>query len=120
LKGWEFGNNQRMACANISGRYYGIQGSCPRCAFDLWKGTLVLDNDDDKDKTTTLPPRIACPTCATTYSLITGKHGPAIKRSGLAGFVGGLALTATIQDAAKDAKVYTIAVEQDRIFCRER
>jgi len=104
-----------MACANIGGRFYGIQGACPRCAFDLWKGTIVTDEAFGLDI-----PRVACPTCSTTFSLTTGKHGPPLKRSGLAGFVGGLALTATVQDSAKDAKVYTIATEQDRIFCRER
>jgi nitrite reductase/ring-hydroxylating ferredoxin subunit len=104
-----------MACANIGGRFYGIQGACPRCAFDLWKGTIVTDEAFGSDI-----PRVACPTCSTTFSLTTGKHGSPRKRSGLAGFVGGLALTATVQDSAKDAKVYTIATEQDRIFCRER
>jgi len=116
VKGWEFGGGQRIACANIDGNLYAIQGDCPRCAFDLYKGDSVTDEAFDD------LPRLACPTCATTFSLRTGKHGPALKRTGLAGFVGRLAKTATISEASADAKAYIITREEDagRVFMKER
>lgn len=117
VKGWEFGKNQQIACANVDGKYYAIQGKCPRCAFDLFKGDIVTDEAFGKDI-----PRLACPTCATTYSLRTGVHGPALKRKGLAGFVGGLTKTATINEAAVNAKCFVITrdFENGRVFCRDQ
>ena len=29
IKGWEFGEGQRMACANVAGSFYAVQGDCP-------------------------------------------------------------------------------------------
>jgi len=120
VKGWEFGANKRLACANVEDNFYVVQGECPRCGFDLFKGDIVTDpafGDNPSDL-----PRIACPTCATTFSLRTGKHGPALKRTGLAGFVGGLAKTATVNDASADAKSFMITIDQDsgRVFLKER
>lgn len=67
-------------------------------------------------------PRIACPTCATTYGLRSGQPGPRIKRKGLQAFVGNLAKTATETDAGKNAKVFAITRDEDtaRVFCREK
>ncbi len=120
VKGWEFGAKQRLACANVDGNFYVVQGECPRCGFDLFKGDIVTDpafGDTPSDL-----PRIACPTCSTTFSLRTGKHGPALKRTGLAGFVGGLAKTATVNDASADAKSFMITIDQDsaRVFLKEK
>eukprot|EP00568_Trieres_chinensis_P010560 CAMPEP_0183306904 /NCGR_PEP_ID=MMETSP0160_2-20130417/15289_1 /TAXON_ID=2839 ORGANISM="Odontella Sinensis, Strain Grunow 1884" /NCGR_SAMPLE_ID=MMETSP0160_2 /ASSEMBLY_ACC=CAM_ASM_000250 /LENGTH=178 /DNA_ID=CAMNT_0025470383 /DNA_START=129 /DNA_END=665 /DNA_ORIENTATION=- len=117
IKGWEFGNNQRMACANVDGKFYAVQGACPRCAFDLFRGTIVTDEAFGPDV-----PRVACPTCATTFSLRTGTHGPPLKQKGLAAFVGNLAKTATIDDASKDAKAYIITRDEEtgQVFCKER
>lgn len=110
-----------MACCNVNGRYFAIQGECPRCAFDLWKGDLIADDDaawEDLDL-----PRVSCPTCSTTYSMRTGKYGPPLKRKGLQAFVSGLAKSATVNDAAKDAKAFVITVDSDeegdtRVYCR--
>ena len=66
IKGWEFGEKQRLACANVDGSFYVVQGECPRCAFDLFKGDIVTDPAFE-DKPGDLP-RIACPTCSTTFS----------------------------------------------------
>ena len=116
VKGWEFGENQRVACANVDGNFYAVQGTCPRCGFDLFKGDIVTSEAFED------LPRIACPTCATTYGLKTGKHGAALKRTGLAGFVGGLAKTATVKDLQVDAKAFMITREKEtgRVFMRER
>lgn len=66
-------------------------------------------------------PRIACPTCSTTYAMSNGKKGPPLKRTGLQAFVGNLAKTSTIDDANKDAKAYVITRDEDgRVYCRER
>ncbi len=67
-------------------------------------------------------PRVACPTCATTYSLRTGKFGPELKQTGLAGFVSTWAKTATINNASQDVVAYVITRDEDggRVFCRER
>jgi nitrite reductase/ring-hydroxylating ferredoxin subunit len=98
----------------VNGRYYAIQGECPRCAFDLWKGDLITKDSDVWEDL----PRVACPTCATTYSMRTGTYGPPIKRTGLQGFVSGLAKSATSQDANKNAKSYVITVDEDgTIYC---
>jgi nitrite reductase/ring-hydroxylating ferredoxin subunit len=116
IKGWEFGEGFRMACANVNGKFYALQGDCPRCAFDLWKGDLIADDPAWEDC-----PRVACPTCATTFSFRTGKKGPALKRTGLAGIVGGLAKTATQLDEYKDAKAFIITRDEDgRVYAKER
>eukprot|EP00980_Cylindrotheca_fusiformis_P018822 scaffold6276_cov138-Cylindrotheca_fusiformis.AAC.9 len=116
IKGWEFGNGQRLACANDGGIFYAVQGDCPRCAFDLWKGDLIANDPAWEDL-----PRIACPTCSTTYSLSNGKHGPPFKRTGLAAFVGSLAKTATATDAEKDAQAFQITQDEEgRVFCRKK
>jgi len=103
LKGWEFGQGVRMVCANVGGRLYALQGDCPRCAFDLWKGDLLVDDPGFEDL-----PRVACPTCSTTYSLRSGSKGPPLKRTGLQAFVGNLAKTATASESYKDAKAFLI------------
>ena len=104
-----------MACANVDNQLYAIQGSCPRCAFDLWKGDLLTDKDVWENA-----PCIACPTCSTTYGLRNGAYGPPLKRTGLAGFVTGLAATSTNADAYKNAKVFRITQELDaRVYCRD-
>ena len=115
IKGWEFGAGQSVACANVDGDLYAVQGNCPRCAFDLYKGDII-DDEGFEDL-----PRIACPTCATTFSLKTGGHGPPVKRTGLAGFVGNLAKTATVNDAMADCKAFAITRDDDgRVFMKER
>jgi hypothetical protein len=93
-----------------------VSGECPRCAFDLWKGDLIANDPGFEDL-----PRVACPTCATTYSLRTGRYGPPLKRTGLAGFVGRLAKTATAGDKPKDAEAFEITLDDEgRVFCRKR
>jgi nitrite reductase/ring-hydroxylating ferredoxin subunit len=115
IKGWEFGEATKMACANVNGQFYAIQGDCPRCGFDLWKGDLI--NDDAFEDI----PRIACPTCSTTFGLRTGKPGPPLKRTGLQSFVSGLAKSATSEKSANDAQTYQITRDEDgRVYCRER
>eukprot|EP00525_Craspedostauros_australis_P007091 CAMPEP_0198116326 /NCGR_PEP_ID=MMETSP1442-20131203/11490_1 /TAXON_ID= /ORGANISM="Craspedostauros australis, Strain CCMP3328" /LENGTH=205 /DNA_ID=CAMNT_0043774111 /DNA_START=163 /DNA_END=780 /DNA_ORIENTATION=+ len=117
VKGWEFGEKVTMACANVEGAFYAIQGECPRCAFDLWKGDLIGLDDPAWEET----PRIACPTCGTTYSMRTGRLGPQLKRKGLAGFVNGLAKTATDGDKPLDAEAFQITLDEDgRVFCRSK
>jgi nitrite reductase/ring-hydroxylating ferredoxin subunit len=119
IKGWEFGNNLRLACTNVDGNFYALQGDCPRCAFDLWKGDLLTDAEVwGKDAV----PCVACPTCATTYSFRTGRYGPPMQRRGLAGFVGNLAKTATEMDAKKNARAFEIKRDPDdgRVYCREQ
>ena len=116
VKGWEFGDKVTMACANVGGRFYAVQGDCPRCGFDLWKGDLIA-NDPAWDEL----PRLACPTCATTYSMTTGRYGPPLKRTGLAGFVGNLAKTATQGDKPKNVQVFLITQDDEgRVYCRPK
>jgi len=118
IKGWEFGGGMRVAAAQVDGQFYAVQGACPRCAFDLWKGDLVTETDAGWEDL----PRVACPTCATTFSLKTGGHGPKFKRTGLAGFVGNLASRATAEDATVDAKAFVITRDDEtgQVFCRDR
>ncbi len=116
VKGWEFGENKVMACANVEGQFYAVQGDCPRCGFDLWKGTVIADDPGFEDL-----PRIACPTCSTTFSLKSGLYGPQLKRTGLAGFVSGLAKTATAnQEKNADAFQITVDEEDGRVYCRKK
>lgn len=116
IKGWEFGEKVTIACANVDGRFYAVQGDCPRCAFDLWKGDLIADDPAWKEL-----PRVACPTCATTYSMATGRYGPPLKRTGLAGFVGNLAKTATQGEKPKDVQAFIITQDDDgRVYCRQK
>jgi nitrite reductase/ring-hydroxylating ferredoxin subunit len=116
IKGWEFGNQVRMACANVDGKLYALQGDCPRCAFDLFQGDLLTDDEVWEEV-----PRVACPTCATTFSFRNGKKGPPLKRAGLSGWVSGLAKTATQMDEYKDAKAFIITRDEDgRVYAKER
>lgn len=116
IKGWEFGQKKTLACARVKNSYYGIQGVCPRCGFDLWKGTIVTDAKEFGPDV----PRVACPTCAVTYSLKTGKAGATLKQKGLSAFVNNLAKSATVADAAKDAQSFVITREDNgKVFCRE-
>lgn len=114
LKGWEFGDGVRLVCANVDGKLYAVQGDCPRCGFDLWKGDII-NNEAFSDL-----PRVACPTCSTTFGLRSGKSGPPLKRSGLQGFVGGLAKTATVDKSTLNAKVFKITRDDDdgRVYCK--
>eukprot|EP00558_Chaetoceros_sp_UNC1202_P003041 CAMPEP_0197236294 /NCGR_PEP_ID=MMETSP1429-20130617/3451_1 /TAXON_ID=49237 /ORGANISM="Chaetoceros sp., Strain UNC1202" /LENGTH=168 /DNA_ID=CAMNT_0042695049 /DNA_START=92 /DNA_END=598 /DNA_ORIENTATION=- len=116
VKGWGFGDRKSVACANVDGEFYAIQGECPRCAFDLFKGDII------NDEGFTDLPRIACPTCSTTYSMKSGVHGPPVKRTGLAGFVGNLAKTATINDASSNAVAFSISIDDEsgRVFMKEK
>mmetsp|Transcript_16893 Transcript_16893/g.41156 ORF Transcript_16893/g.41156 Transcript_16893/m.41156 type:complete len:199 (-) Transcript_16893:38-634(-) len=116
LKGWEFGEGKVMACANVDGNFYAVQGNCPRCGFDLYKGEVISDDPGWEDL-----PRIACPTCATTYGMSSGKRGPPIKRTGLAGFVGKLAKTATATEQTRDAEAFQISLDEEgRVYCRSK
>lgn len=109
IKGWVVGeNNQRVACANVKGNYYALQGECPRCAFDLYRGKVVTV-ERSKD------PHVACPTCGATFSLKTGKRGPVVTNDGfLSGFVNNLAKSATIGNASKDARAFMITVDTEK------
>lgn len=116
MKGWEFGEGFVMVCANVDDNLYALQGQCPRCAFDLWKGDLIVDDPGFEDL-----PRVACPTCATTFGMTKGDSGPPLKRRGLAGFVGGLTKQATADASLNDATAYIITRDEEgRVFCRER
>lgn len=117
IKGWEFGDRVTMVCANVDGRFLALQGNCPKCGFDLWRGDLIVDDPGFAD----LVPLVACPTCSTTFSLESGKYGPPLKRTGLAGFVSGLAKSATAGDKPKNAESFAISLDDDgRVYCRKR
>ena len=117
IKGWAFGEEQTIAAANVDGKYYAVDGRCPRCGFDLYKGTLLVDKEVWGDD-----PCVACPTCSTTYSFRTGKFGPAYKQTGLAGFVNNWAKTATINNASQDVAAFIITKDEEtgQVFCKER
>ena len=116
IKGWEFGDKKTVACGNVGGQFYAVQGDCPRCGFDLWKGTLITDDPGFEDL-----PRVACPTCSTTFSMKSGLYGPPLKQKGLAGFVSGLASTATAnQERNADAFIITVDSETGRVYSRKR
>ena len=66
-------------------------------------------------------PRVACPVCSTTFSLKSGKYGPALKRTGLAGVLGNLAKTATAGEVAKNAEAFQVTVDEEgRVYCRKK
>jgi len=118
IKGWEFGDKKVMACANVDGQFYAVQGDCPRCGFDLWRGDLISDDPAFEDL-----PRVACPTCSVTFSMRSGLYGPSIKRTGLAGFVSGLAKTATANQASQrncDAFLISVDSDTERVYCRKK
>ena len=171
-----------MACANVDGNFYAVDGRCPRCSFDLYRGTLLVDAEVSffrggcfrtrrgleessssslflralfitrsgvqvrhryllfsncvsfisidrtcvfRIKMTLFPwkePRVACPTCSVTYSLKTGKHGPELKRAGIAGFVSTWTKTATRSQASQDVSAFIITRNEETgsVYCRER
>ena len=45
IRGWAFGDDKTIACANVAGKFYAVDGRCPRCAFDLYKGKLLTDKE---------------------------------------------------------------------------
>lgn len=116
IRGWAFGEGRTIACANVNGKYLAVDGRCPRCAFDLYKGKLLVDTDVWGPE-----PRVACPTCSVTYSLTTGKFGPEYKATGLAGFVSTWAKTATVSNASQDVPAFAITKDEEtgKVFCRE-
>ena len=101
----------------MDGKLYAVEGTCPRCSFDLFKGKLLVDEDVWGPE-----PRVACPTCSVTYSLKTGKFGPEYKNKGLAGFVNTWAKTATVNNASQDVAAFIITRDEDtgKVYCRER
>merc|ERR1712238_277706 len=113
IKAWEFGERKSMVCTNVDGTFFAIQGDCPRCSFDLWKGELITNDPGFDDL-----PRVACPTCATTFSMKSGKYGPRILTKGLSGFVSGLARSATAGEKTKNADAFRISIDSDtgRVF----
>lgn len=117
LRGWAFGDARTVCAANVDGRLFAVDGACPRCAFDLFRGKLLTDADVWGPE-----PRVACKTCSVTYSLATGQAGPEYKSKGLVGFVNTWAKTATVSSAAKDATAFVITSDEDtgRVFCREQ
>ncbi|KAL7528443.1 hypothetical protein ACHAXR_002451 [Thalassiosira sp. AJA248-18] len=117
IKGWAFGDDRTIACANVDNQFLAVEGSCPRCAFDLFKGKLLVDEDVWGPD-----PRVACPTCSVAYSLKTGKFGPEYKNKGLAGFVNSWAKTATVNSASQDVPAFIITRDEEtgQVFCRER
>mmetsp|Transcript_28686 Transcript_28686/g.61174 ORF Transcript_28686/g.61174 Transcript_28686/m.61174 type:complete len:211 (+) Transcript_28686:139-771(+) len=116
IRGWAFGADRSVACANVGGKYFAVEGACPRCAFDLYKGKLLVDEDVWGPE-----PCVACPTCSVTYSLKTGKFGPEYKAKGLAGFVNTWAKTATIGKESRPVPAFIISTDEDdgRVYCRE-
>jgi nitrite reductase/ring-hydroxylating ferredoxin subunit len=116
IKGWEFGEKKSMVCANVDDKFFAIQGDCPRCGFDLWKGTLIADDLSGFEDL----PRVACPTCSQTFSMKSGLYGPPLKRKGLSGFVSGLAKSATEGDKMRNADAFQISLDSDtgRVFCK--
>lgn len=117
IRGWAFGDGKTVCSANVNGEYFALDGACPRCGFDLFKGKLLDDRDVWGPE-----PVVACPTCSTTYSLKTGKYGPPYKNKGLSGFVNGWAQTATSANAFKDVQAFVITNDEEsgKVFCRER
>lgn len=115
IKGWAFGQDKTIACAKVNSSYYAVDGRCPRCGFDLFKGKLLSDEDVWGPD-----PAVACPTCSTTYSMRTGKYGPEYKATGLAGFVNGWAQTATLTNAYANVPAYAITKDDDKVFCKEK
>ena len=117
IRGWAFGEDRTLACANVNGNYLAVDGQCPRCGFDLYKGKVIDDAEVWGPE-----PIVACPTCSTTYSLVTGKYGAEYKNKGLAGFVNGWTQTATMDKAYKDVPAYIISTDEQtgQVFCRER
>lgn len=117
IKGWEFGERKSMVCTNVDGTFFAIQGDCPRCSFDLWKGELINNDPGFEDL-----PRVACPTCATTFSLKSGKYGPPLLFKGLSGFVSGLARSSTAGEKTKNADAFQISIDSDtgRVFFKKR
>ena len=114
LRGWAFGADRTICAANVEGRFFAIEGACPRCALDLFKGKLLTDAE-----VWGAEPRVACPTCSVTYSLATGKYGPEYKSTGLAGFVNSWAKTATVGNTAKDVPAFVITRDKEtgQVFC---
>jgi nitrite reductase/ring-hydroxylating ferredoxin subunit len=88
--------------------YFGISASCPRCSFDLYRGTLNPSCD---------PALVTCPTCKTPYNVLNGRPMEPEKMGGVAG----LARTATMGKAGAKADVYAITVDKEgKVYLRER
>ncbi|CAM9629096.1 unnamed protein product [Chrysoparadoxa australica] len=104
--GWEEAGPTKLAAIKHQGSYYAMESACTKCAWDLWKGDVLPA--DGKDSA-----RVACPLCGTTYKLANGAPGEPIKRSGLAGWVGGLAQQSTNFQQATTAKTFPVRVDTD-------
>jgi nitrite reductase/ring-hydroxylating ferredoxin subunit len=89
MKAWQLpiaGADRRFVCARPKAdRVYLVDGECTRCAFDLWRGTMTAGDS----------PKVACPVCRETFSLLDGEPMGVAEKGGFEGWVGGLARTAT-------------------------
>eukprot|EP00953_Heterococcus_sp_UTEX-ZZ885_P009938 5822-Heterococcus_DN1.PRE.1 len=63
----------------------------------------------------TKPIRVACPLCGVTYACADGSVGDTLKRSGLSGWVGGLAKLAT-QDAKRLRRIPAKLDAEERVL----
>jgi nitrite reductase/ring-hydroxylating ferredoxin subunit len=117
IRGWAFGGGRSVACANVDGKYLAVDGICPRCGFDLYRGKILDDAEVWGPE-----PHVACPTCAATYSLKTGFFGPEYKATGLAGFVNTWAKAATIGNAMKNVQAFIITKDDEtgKVYYREQ
>ncbi|GMH94746.1 hypothetical protein TrST_g3360 [Triparma strigata] len=106
ITGWIVGTDTKVAVANINDVYYGLQGACPRCGFDLFRGTA----------TTSPNPKISCPTCRTSYNAASGQPDGELKGD----FTSNLARLATTDKSKNAAKAFSITVKDGRVFVRDR
>ena len=97
LKGWALEvagrESVRLTAGTCNGKLYVLEAACGCCAWDLEKGDLR--------GSVTGEPSVACGLCGQTYSLATGEPGGAVEKSGLGGFVGGLARRAPTTKKAR-------------------
>ncbi|CAM9101268.1 unnamed protein product [Phaeothamnion confervicola] len=122
LKAWELdlsggpgGKKEPVKIAAIrhAGSYHAMDAMCSKCGWELWRGEVVTTGGDsaaDVESAAAAAASVACPLCGTTYGLMDGRVGAPVKRAGLAGWVGGLARQATVQEAATPARIYPLRV----------
>ena len=108
IKGWDLGT-MKVAVANVEGAYHSVTGICPRCSFEVYKGTLILTAEE---------PMVACSLCQTRYNLINGKNCGIYKPPNkFTNWVGDLTRTATNDKSSSvGVDAFSIVVEDDNLY----
>ena len=110
IRAWELNigsTARKFACVRPrASEVFLVDGTCSRCAFDLWRGEIILPSDGS-------PARLSCPVCGQVYELSSGEPKGIQKKEGFNGWVNGLVRSATLSERERPIASYPIRARRD-------